>query len=119
MQQSISLHDYKIDIDQTHPENVYGAKELLMPRQSRSVHVAELHDLKTQLLHLHEQVVKLPGPGLGDVVAGATKAVGIKPCGGCQKRQAAMNRATPSYVRRVLAWLRAAPVPRFRPSRRP
>lgn len=59
------------------------------------------------------------GPGLGDVVAGATKAVGIKPCAGCQKRQAAMNRATPSYVRRVLAWLRAAPVPRFRPSRRP
>lgn len=61
----------------------------------------------------------VPGPGLGDVVAGATKAVGIKPCAGCQKRQAAMNRATPSYVRRVLAWLRAAPVPRFRPSRRP
>lgn len=60
-----------------------------------------------------------PGPGFGDVVAGATKAVGIKPCGGCQKRQAALNRATPSYVRRVLAWLRAAPVPRFRPSRRP
>ena len=57
--------------------------------------------------------------GLGDVLAGATKAVGIKPCAGCQKRQAAMNRATPSYVRRVLAWLRAAPVPRFRPSRRP
>ena len=59
------------------------------------------------------------GPGLGDVVAGATKAVGVKPCGACQKRREALNRATPSYVRRVLAWLRAAPVPRFRPSRRP
>jgi hypothetical protein len=43
-------------------------------------------------------------PGVGDVVAGATKAVGIKPCGGCQKRQAAMNRATPSIIRRILGW---------------
>ena len=42
--------------------------------------------------------------GLGDVVAGASKAVGIKPCGACQKRQAAMNRATPSIIRRVLGW---------------
>ena len=58
-------------------------------------------------------------PGLGDVIAGATKAVGIKPCGKCQQRQAALNRATPSYVRRVLAWLRAVPVPQLRPSRRP
>lgn len=52
----------------------------------------------------------VPGPdsntgiGLGDVVAGATKAVGIKPCGACQKRQAAMNRATPSIIRRILGW---------------
>ena len=43
-------------------------------------------------------------PGVGDVVAGATKAVGIKPCGACQKRQAAMNRATPSIIRRMLGW---------------
>lgn len=57
--------------------------------------------------------------GLGDVVAGATKAVGIKPCGACQKRREALNQATPNYVRRVLAWLRAVPVPRFRPLRRP
>ena len=52
----------------------------------------------------------VPGPdsntgvGLGDVVAGATKAVGIKPCGACQKRQAAMNRATPSIIRGILRW---------------
>jgi hypothetical protein len=52
----------------------------------------------------------VPGPdsntgvGLGDVVAGATKAVGIKPCGACQKRQAAMNRATPSIIRGILGW---------------
>jgi len=43
--------------------------------------------------------------GLGDVVAGATKAVGIKPCGGCQKRQAALNAGTPSAIRRLFAWL--------------
>jgi len=60
-----------------------------------------------------------PGPGLGDVVAGATKAVGIKPCGGCQKRQAAMNAATPGYLKRWLAWLAAAPVKPARPSPRP
>lgn len=43
--------------------------------------------------------------GLGDVVALVTKATGIKavveyinggkPCGGCEKRRAAMNRAVP------------------------
>ena len=33
--------------------------------------------------------------GLGDVVAAATKAVGIKPCGGCQKRREALNRMVP------------------------
>jgi hypothetical protein len=60
-----------------------------------------------------------PGPGLGDVVAGATKAVGIKPCGGCQTRQAAMNAATPGYLKRWLAWLAAAPVMPVRPSPRP
>ncbi len=44
-----------------------------------------------------------PGPaptgagwrGLGDVVAAATKAVGIKPCGGCKKRQAKLNALVP------------------------
>jgi hypothetical protein len=57
------------------------------------------------------------GPGLGDVVAGATKAVGVKPCGKCQKRREAMNQATPNYVRRVLGWLKEAPLP-FTASRR-
>jgi hypothetical protein len=52
----------------------------------------------------------VPGPdsttgiGLGDVVAGATKAVGFKPCGSCQKRQAVMNHATPSIIRKILGW---------------
>ena len=43
-------------------------------------------------------------PGLGDAVAAATKSVGVKPCGGCAKRQAALNRATPAWARRALGW---------------
>lgn len=45
-------------------------------------------------------------PGVGDVVAGATKAVGIKPCGACQKRQAALNKATPGWVGKILGWFK-------------
>jgi hypothetical protein len=33
--------------------------------------------------------------GLGDVIARATTAIGIKPCGGCKKRQEALNKAVP------------------------
>jgi hypothetical protein len=33
--------------------------------------------------------------GLGDVVAAATSAVGVKPCGGCKKRQEALNKMFP------------------------
>jgi hypothetical protein len=42
--------------------------------------------------------VRLPGfiseedIGLGDVIKRATSAVGIKPCGGCERRAAALNR---------------------------
>ena len=41
--------------------------------------------------------VRLPGfisdedVGLGDVIKRATSTVGIKPCGGCAKRAAALN----------------------------
>jgi hypothetical protein len=41
--------------------------------------------------------VRLPGflveqeIGLGDVIKRATYAIGIQPCGGCQKRAAALN----------------------------
>lgn len=44
---------------------------------------------------------------LGDAIATATKAVGIKPCAGCRKRQAALNRWTPSWLSRLLGRLRA------------
>lgn len=33
--------------------------------------------------------------GLGDAVATITTVFGIKPCGGCKERQAAMNAAVP------------------------
>lgn len=42
--------------------------------------------------------VRLPGflveeeLGLGDVIKRATSFVGIKPCGGCERRAAALNR---------------------------
>lgn len=42
--------------------------------------------------------VRLPGflveedVGLGDVIKKATSSAGIRPCGGCQKRAAALNR---------------------------
>jgi hypothetical protein len=42
--------------------------------------------------------VRLPGflveekIGLGDVIKRATYAMGTKPCGGCERRAAAMNR---------------------------
>ena len=37
-----------------------------------------------------------PPMGLGDAIAKATSAVGIKPCGGCKQRQAALNKAMPN-----------------------
>jgi hypothetical protein len=43
-------------------------------------------------------LVRLPGfliekeIGLGDVIKRATYAVGIRPCAGCQKRAAGLNR---------------------------
>jgi deoxyribose-phosphate aldolase len=33
--------------------------------------------------------------GLGDTIAKITKAVGIKPCGGCAERQEALNALLP------------------------
>ena len=39
-----------------------------------------------------------PKKGLGDLVAKATKALGIKPCGGCLKRQQMLNDSYTKYV---------------------
>lgn len=53
-------------------------------------------------------VVREATPGLGDVVAGAAKAVGFTPSKGCgcEKRRAALNRATPKFVGRLLEAVR-------------
>lgn len=40
-----------------------------------------------------------PSRGLGDTIARITKAVGIKPCGGCQKRRAMLNALVPYGTR--------------------
>jgi hypothetical protein len=45
-------------------------------------------------------------PKMGDAIASITKAVGIKPCGPCAKRQAALNRATPGWVAKILGWFK-------------
>lgn len=37
----------------------------------------------------------LSSRGLGDTIAKATSAVGIKPCGGCKKRQEKLNNLIP------------------------
>ena len=49
-----------------------------------------------------DEVVSPLRVGLGDAVAAATNAVGIKTCGGCARRQAAMNKATPGWVGGIL-----------------
>jgi hypothetical protein len=33
--------------------------------------------------------------GVGDTIAKVTRAIGVKPCGGCKKRQEALNRIFP------------------------
>jgi hypothetical protein len=38
---------------------------------------------------------KRKSDGLGDTIANITKAIGIKPCGGCKKRQAKLNKLFP------------------------
>ena len=44
---------------------------------------------------IHSVDIREPSTGLGDTIAKATKAIGIKPCGGCKKRQAKLNKLVP------------------------
>jgi hypothetical protein len=37
----------------------------------------------------------IPSKGVGDTIAKMTKAIGIKPCGGCKKRQEWLNKKFP------------------------
>jgi hypothetical protein len=48
----------------------------------------------------------VPG-GLGDLVADGTKALGVKPCGKCRKRQAWLNRVTPGWMKKFLTWMKS------------
>lgn len=40
-----------------------------------------------------------PSRGLGDTVAKLTRKLGIRPCGGCKKRQALLNKLIPYKAR--------------------
>lgn len=57
----------------------------------------ESNDSPNKSGHQHHRV-RLPGfirdeeIGLGDVIKRATSYFGIKPCGGCERRAAALNR---------------------------
>jgi hypothetical protein len=50
--------------------------------------------------------VRLPGfisdedIGLGDLIKRATSAMGVRPCGGCERRAAALNRGVSFSLRR-------------------
>lgn len=72
------------------------------------VDVADFHRVMAELPNRNTGSWVPPGParaGLGDAVAKATKAVGIKPCAGCRKRQTALNRWTPAWLSRLLGRL--------------
>jgi len=51
--------------------------------------------------------VRLPGfvseseVGLGDIIKLATSAIGIRPCGGCERRAAALNKLITVGGRRI------------------
>lgn len=51
-----------------------------------------------KLITRAEREARRPMRGLGDVVAAMTKAVGIKPCGGCRERQKRLNQLFPLGV---------------------
>lgn len=43
----------------------------------------------------HRNCTKRKSKGLGDTIAKLIRAVGIKPCGGCKKRQKLLNKLLP------------------------
>lgn len=56
-------------------------------KKDGSVHVSRFD--------LRDPTEEMVSQGLGDTIAKATKAIGIKPCGGCKKRQQKLNKAFP------------------------
>lgn len=90
-----------------------NVKRFKIKQPDGTFRIVSPEEMSQMLRHVPEVKQAAADPGLGDVVAGAANAVGIKkrPGCGCQKRQDAMNRATPPYIRRVLGWLKEAPLP--------
>jgi hypothetical protein len=63
------------------PRETNGGTETRAPAEARPRHRVRLPGFL-----IEEEV------GLGDVIKKATSSAGIKPCGSCQKRAAALNR---------------------------
>ena len=68
---------------------------------------ASYADLQQVLLRMKARVHMKPRVHdakvrLGDAVAAGTTAVGVKPCRSCLRRKEALNRATPSWLARLL-----------------
>lgn len=83
--------------------------------QMKLVDVSEFHRVMAALPD-RSNGVRPPAPtaarpGLGDAIASATTKVGIKPCAGCKRRQAWLNRWTPAWLSRLLGRLGGAGAP--------
>ena len=62
-----------------------------MPKASKSEKSADSSERQPRRIRLPGFIVD-EEIGLGDVIKRATSYVGIKPCGGCEGRAAALNR---------------------------
>ena len=52
-------------------------------------------ELLEKLIQKRKEEIAGKSKGLGDTIAKVTSAVGIKPCGGCKKRQEKLNKIFP------------------------
>jgi len=72
-----------------------------MPLDDGSVRVIiDRPEIKAELLfsvggELLESQVQIVSRGLGDTIAKAASKLGVKPCGGCKKRQNKLNKMLP------------------------
>lgn len=78
-----------------------GGAVLTCTACGEEVRVTEEYQIR-QFMERHTDHTSPAGThyGLGDVVAGAAKAVGAKPCSGCEQRRVDWNRAFPKIWRR-------------------
>jgi len=52
-------------------------------------------ELVSETIEIRDPSLPAKSRGVGDTIAKVTKAVGIRPCGGCKKRQQLLNEALP------------------------